>query len=67
MNVYIASTGTNVTTTAIAAPADVSKDSASKMPESGSTAIYQHTVNYALPATTVAGDYQVKTKIITYK
>ncbi|KAI7855546.1 hypothetical protein BDC45DRAFT_505321 [Circinella umbellata] len=59
LNVYIASTGTNVTTTAIAAPANVSKDAASKMPDNGSTTVYQHTVNYALPATTVAGDYQV--------
>ncbi|KAI9246753.1 hypothetical protein BDA99DRAFT_526853 [Phascolomyces articulosus] len=59
LNVYFASTGTNATTTAIAAPADVTRDAASKLPESGSTSIYQHTVNYALPATTVAGDYQI--------
>ncbi|KAI9495072.1 hypothetical protein BDB00DRAFT_760868 [Zychaea mexicana] len=59
LNIYLtSSTVANATTTAIAAPADVSKDASSALTEDGKT-IYQHIINYALPASTAAGSYSV--------
>ncbi|CEG84127.1 hypothetical protein RMATCC62417_17974 [Rhizopus microsporus] len=61
LNIYLTSTSiSGFNETVIAADADISNDPTNTVPiTQGTTTYYQHSVNYQIPPTTPAGQYQV--------
>lgn len=61
LNIYLTSTSVSgFNETVIAVDADINNDPTSTVPiTQGTTTYYQHSVNYQIPPTTPAGQYQV--------